>query len=104
MPGRPLLSRSRRLVGVAAIVVVGIVVGVVAGTPRRARADWATDCGTPTAIYGAANPAPSNLNLTAADRVLFNDGTYTGSVNASGATICVDVPAAFNPTNINGAA
>ena len=101
MLARPLSRSHRRLVGVAAI---GVVIGVVAGTPRRAQADWATDCGTPTVTYGAVSPAPANLNLTAADRVLFTDGTYTGSVNSSGATICVDVLAAFNPTNINGAA
>jgi hypothetical protein len=45
---------------------------------------------------------PTNLNLTAADRILFASGTFTGSVNNSGGTICVALGAAFNPANING--
>ena len=46
---------------------------------------------------------PADLNLLPTDVVLFASGTFTGGVNANtGAVVCVDGPAAFNPSGING--
>lgn len=70
-------------------------------TAPGASADYETDCANPTAVFDEAN-MPSNLNLTATDVVVIASGTFTGSINSNGATICVDVPAAFNPSSFNG--
>jgi hypothetical protein len=69
-----------------------------------ASADFATDCASPTHTYPDVNGLPTNLNLNATDVILFASGTFTGSVNSNGATICVANGAAFNPANINGTA
>ena len=94
-------SRSPRLLAlpVAALLAAAGLLVAVSGSSRAA---WNPDCLSPTQTFGAGN-MPSNMNLTAADVILFTDGTFTGSSNSSGATICVDVAAAFNPSNVNGA-
>jgi hypothetical protein len=73
---------------------------VAGGQP--AFADWDESCLDPSHTFGAGN-MPTDLNLDAGDTILFTDGTFTGSVNNIGGTICVDTAAQFNPTNINGA-
>jgi hypothetical protein len=94
-----MLTRRWSLVLAAAAGVTALV-GVLA-SDRPAAADYDTDCANPTQVYTAAN-MPTNLNLTSTDVVEFQSGTFTGSVNAGGATICVAGPAAFNPSSING--
>ena len=65
-----------------------------------------TPTGRPTARTPRSRTARPTCrrasNLTSADRVLFADGTFTGSINSAGGTICVDVAATFQPTNVNG--
>jgi hypothetical protein len=95
---------DRRSSWAALFVGVAILVAVTIVAPRPARADWATDCTAPTVVYGAANPPPTNLDVPPAVTVLFADGTFSGFVNASGGTICVDEAAAFDPGALNGAA
>ena len=89
-----MLWLSAAVVAAAGLVVTG-------GQP--AYADWDDSCLDPSETFGAGN-MPTDLNLDSDDTILFTDGTFTGSVNSNGATICVDTAARFNPTNINGAA
>ncbi len=76
-------------------------VGILVALPVRA--DYATDCASPTQTYPDAGGMPTNLNLTSADVVLFASVTFTGSVNSSLARICVASGAQFNPSSLNGA-
>jgi len=91
----------RRLLLFVTVVAVTCAVGIAVRSP--AYADYAADCASPTQVFPDAGGMPGNLNLTAADVVLFASGMFGGSVNSSGGTICVAVGAAFNPANFNGA-
>ena len=81
---------------------VAIAVAFTIAVPTAVVADYTSECQNPTQTYTAAN-MPTSLNLVSTDRVLFESGTFTGSVNSQGAVICVAAPAAYNPANINGA-
>jgi hypothetical protein len=94
---------QRRVVLVSAMVAAVAALVAVLAIDRRAAADWDTDCAEPTQVYDESN-MPTNLNLDGDDVVPFESGTFTGSVNAGGATICVTDPANFNPTTLNGSA
>ena len=82
--------------------VVAALAGVIA-LDRPAAADWDEDCLDPNQVYNEAD-MPTALNLESTDVVLFESGTYTGTVQiqTTGATICVAGPANFNPTSFNG--
>ena len=94
--------RARWVIIVVSVVLVGF--ALAASVSRPARADYATDCQSPTAVYPDGGGMPANLNLGSTDIVLFQSGTFTGSVNSNLGTICVATGAAFQPGNINGAA
>ncbi len=80
---------------------VAIAIAFTIALPSPVAADYDSECQNPTQIYNAAN-MPASLNLVATDRVLFESGTFTGSVNNQGAVICVAAPATYNPSNLNG--
>jgi hypothetical protein len=50
--------------------------------PRRADAQFASDCAAPTQTFGAGN-MPTDLNISAGDVILFIDGTFAGNVNSN---------------------
>ena len=86
------------------LVLAGAVAVAVAFTftaPTSVVADYSSECQNPTQTYTAAN-MPTSLNLVSTDRVLFESGTFTGSVNNQGAVICIAGPATYSPANING--
>jgi hypothetical protein len=93
------VHRATLLVAVALAAVIAA--GGLLATAPGVSADYETDCAAPTAVFDETN-MPANLNLTATDVIVFASGTFTGSVNSNGATICVAGPAAFNPSSFNG--
>ena len=80
---------------------VAIAVAFTFTVPTSVVGDYTSECQNPTQTYTAAN-MPTSLNLVSTDRVLFESGTFTGSVNNQGAVICIAGPATYSPANING--
>ncbi len=97
------MFERRGLLVAATVAAVGTLAALVA-LDRSAAAQWDSECAEPNQVYSETN-MPTALNLISTDVVLFESGTYTGTVGTqTGATICVDGPANFNPANFNGSA
>lgn len=99
----PQPRRRFRLAVAIAIATAIAALGLMLGVAPRASAQYDVDCANPTQTFDETN-MPTSLNLDAGDVVVFASGTFTGSVNTNGATICVASPAVFAPANINGTA
>src|SRR3954454_4088765 len=78
---------------VGAMTVLALLLGI--RDAERASGAWDTDCAAPTLILPVGGVFPTNLNLTSADTVLIQSGTFTGNLSSSGGTICVAAGAAF---------
>ena len=59
------------------VVLAVVITAAAVSVSRPAYGDFATDCQNPTQTLPGAGGMPGNLNLTAADRVLFQSGTFT---------------------------
>ena len=76
--------------------------GVLMVPATTAQADSFDDsCGAPTIVDTGSN---ATHNLAATDVLFVDTGTYTGAINnfPSGAVICVDAGAVFQPAALNG--